>query len=85
MGRIKFTLEKTLERLNITRNRLAVEAKIRPNTISDLTIGKTKRLEFATLISILDELNRVAKERGERAVTIEDIIAYDPDISEVDK
>lgn len=85
MGGIKFTLEKTLERLNITRNRLAVEAKIRPNTISDLASGKTKRIEFATLISILDELNRVAKERGKREITIEDIIAYDPNISEEDK
>ncbi|MED1663247.1 helix-turn-helix domain-containing protein [Brevibacillus laterosporus] len=85
MSGIKFTLEETLDRLKITRNRLAVEAKIRPNTISDLAIGKTKRLEFATLISILDELNRVAKERGERAVTIEDIIAYDPDTREEGK
>lgn len=72
---IEFTLAETLDRLKITRNKLAVESKIRPATIADLVHGHTKRIELVTLTSLLDTLNVLVKDKGIN-VTIEDIIKY---------
>lgn len=73
---IKFTLTETLDRLGITRNKLAVESKIRPATIADLVHGQTKRIELGTLVSLLDTLNLLVEDKGIN-VTIEDIIKYE--------
>jgi DNA-binding Xre family transcriptional regulator len=72
MGKIEFTLDKTLEEFDITRNKLAVQAMIRPATVADMVNGKTKRIELPTLISILDVLSR----EGKRSVTIDDVFKY---------
>ncbi|WP_172297587.1 helix-turn-helix transcriptional regulator [Bacillus sp. WMMC1349] len=72
----KFNLNDILDELGITKNKLAVEAKVRPATIGDLCEGKTKRLELDTIEKILDVLNHLSKARP---YTIDNIILYQPD------
>ncbi|MCP3808034.1 helix-turn-helix transcriptional regulator [Paenibacillus sp. Lou8.1] len=75
--RYHFKLGDILEELDISRNKLAVEAKIRPATVIDMVNGKTKRLELETLVHILDALNRIAYQRRfSRTITLADIIEY---------
>ncbi|OMF73613.1 XRE family transcriptional regulator [Paenibacillus peoriae] len=76
--RYHFKLGDILEELDISRNKLAVEAKIRPATVIDMVNGK--RLELETLVHILDALNRFARQRRfTRAITLADIIEYIPE------
>jgi predicted transcriptional regulator len=82
MGSIQFNLKETLDQLNITRNKLAVESKTRPATILDLVSGDTKRLELSTVVAILDTLNEIAKEKGYREITFHDILEYISDHNE---
>ncbi|ADM72288.1 hypothetical protein GMA19_04529 [Paenibacillus polymyxa E681] len=78
--RYHFKLGDILEELDISRNKLAVEAKIRPATVIDMVNGKTKRLELETLVHILDALNRIAHQRRfSRTITLADIIEYIPE------
>lgn len=75
---IRFTLDKTLNEVDITRNKLAVEAKIRPATIADIVHGKTKRLEIDTLINLLETLQKLVNDKGlDRRITIEDILVFE--------
>lgn len=71
------TLSKTLDELDIKRNALAVEAKVRPVTINELANGKAKQINFITLKKILDALNQFAKDKGiNKTYTIEDVVKY---------
>ncbi|KMJ58151.1 hypothetical protein AB685_14950 [Bacillus sp. LL01] len=71
-------LPKTLEELNMTRNGLAVEAKVRPGSINDLYSGDSRTVHFETLQTIIDTLNRQGFEKGlSRKFTIEDVFKYD--------
>jgi predicted transcriptional regulator len=74
-GNFRFTLKETLKEIdeNLTRNKLAVEAKVRPGTIADIVNGESKRIELDTLKRILDVLNEMA----DREITIEDVIVYE--------
>ncbi|MEK4801027.1 helix-turn-helix transcriptional regulator [Oceanobacillus sp. FSL K6-0118] len=57
---VKITLGETIEKKKkdgITRNRIAVEGKIRPATIAELCNGKSKAISFETLTRIVDALN----------------------------
>jgi DNA-binding Xre family transcriptional regulator len=75
---IHFNLAKVLDELVITKNALAVEAKIRPATVASFVNGEVSRIELPTLISMLDALNRFAIEKGtERRYNIEDLITYE--------
>ncbi|KSU83413.1 Cro/C1-type HTH DNA-binding domain-containing protein [Fictibacillus enclensis] len=77
MSEIKWLLDKTLEELDITRNALAVDAKVRPATIQDMVNGLPKRVEFKTLLAILDSLNGMKTKRGiTRDIEISDIFIY---------
>nr|WP_259549366.1 helix-turn-helix transcriptional regulator [Heyndrickxia oleronia] len=58
------TLSETLKELGITRNALAVEAKVRPATINEIESGEAKQVNFETLESIIEALNRIAEEKG---------------------
>ncbi|AOK90250.1 MULTISPECIES: helix-turn-helix domain-containing protein [Paenibacillus] len=79
-NRYHFKLGDILEELDISRNKLAVEAKIRPATVIDMVNGKTKRLELETLVHILDALNRFARQRRfTRTITLADIVEYIPE------
>ncbi|MEH7346002.1 helix-turn-helix domain-containing protein [Bacillus sp. JJ1532] len=71
------TLNETLDELNIKRNALAVEAKVRPLTINEIASGKAKQITFVTLKKILDALNQIAKDKGiNKTYTIEDVVKY---------
>lgn len=64
MAEIIINLEHILNDLGITKNKLAVEAKLRPNLISELVEGKTKAVKLDTLAKILETLNRLSREQG---------------------
>ncbi|MGE6615810.1 MULTISPECIES: helix-turn-helix domain-containing protein [Bacillus cereus group] len=77
MSLMVFTLGETLIELGITKNKLAVEAKIRPTTISNLVSGEVGLIRFDTLQAILDALNELAVEKGiNKTYRIEDIVQY---------
>ncbi|ALS22089.1 hypothetical protein [Paenibacillus naphthalenovorans] len=77
MSRIEFTINDTLEELGITKNKLAVEAKLRPNLILELTSGDTKAIKIETLVRILDTINFIAHSQGvEKKYNVENIIRY---------
>jgi predicted transcriptional regulator len=67
------TLGHTLGELQITKNAIAVEAKIRPATIHDLVNGNAKQINFETLKAIIDALNRLSKEK---MYSVEDVFTY---------
>ncbi|MFS0776051.1 helix-turn-helix transcriptional regulator [Neobacillus sp. 3P2-tot-E-2] len=70
-------LDKTLNELGITRNALAVESKTRPVTINELVNGKVKQINFSTLESILEALNRIAAEQGKnKTYIVSDVFEY---------
>ncbi|MBH9965596.1 helix-turn-helix domain-containing protein [[Bacillus] enclensis] len=86
---LKFKLAEILEEMDIAKNRLAVEGKIRPATVAKYAEGKMGRIEVATLVSILDTLNTLApiveKESKEdpkkkpytaKTYSLEDLIEY---------
>jgi hypothetical protein len=80
--RIKFKLADTLDEVGITRNRVAVESKTRPATIIDLAAGDTKTIKLETIVSILDSINTIAREKGiDRIFNITDIIEYIPNLT----
>lgn len=70
---IRITLDETLEAAGISRNKIAVEGKIRPATISDLCNGKSKSITFETLTKIVTTLNELTGKQYEvtDVVTIE--------------
>ena len=68
------TLDDTIKRYeDVTMNAIAVEAKIRPGTVSDLCAGRSKAIKFETLQAIVNALNTLTNERH----TIEDVIAIE--------
>ncbi|GGH85120.1 hypothetical protein JOD43_003917 [Pullulanibacillus pueri] len=77
MGKIKFTLGETIEKMgdNITKNKIAVESKVRPATIASLVNGDARRIELDTLINILDALNNLND--GNEKIGIHNIIDYE--------
>lgn len=75
---IKFTLGDTLKELKITNNKLAVESKIRPGTIKDLVDGRSKSINFATIIAIVTALNRISNEKNfDKHCGIDDIFTIE--------
>jgi predicted transcriptional regulator len=77
MSKIKFTLGKTLNEINITKNRLSVESKIRYSTITDMVSNQSKSINIQTLTAILDTLNDLAQEKGlRRNIDIDDVFVY---------
>lgn len=71
-------LGNTLSELEITKNALAVESKVRPATINDLVVGKAKQVNFETLKAIIDAINRIAIEKGTTKVyNVDDVFTYE--------
>lgn len=76
---VKITLSQTLQNLEkqgkiLTKNAIAVEAKVRPSTLSDLYNGNTKALKLETLNDILNAMNRLLPYEK---FDIKDIITYE--------
>lgn len=79
---VEITLAQTLKELEergktLTKNTIAVEAKVRPSTLSDLTKGESKAIKFETLNDILNAMNRLMPEEK---FDIGHIINYKEDI-----
>ncbi|MFS0559616.1 hypothetical protein AB1K91_02645 [Terribacillus sp. 179-K 1B1 HS] len=78
MGKIRFTLEDTLNTLDVSRNKLAVEAKVRPATIADIVKSESKSINYDTLTAILDTINRLASEKKiDKRFNVTDVFTYD--------
>lgn len=69
----KTTLGETLDKLNKTRNALAVQSRIRPATINSIVDGSVKSISFETLEAILDALNEFD---STKEFTIDDVVQY---------
>lgn len=68
---VKVTLEETIKNAKLSRNKIAVEGKIRPATISELCTGKSKAISFETLEKIVKALDTLDPSRKH---TIEDVL-----------
>ncbi|HDR4520631.1 helix-turn-helix transcriptional regulator [Bacillus cereus] len=77
MGRIQFTLEKTLNELNMSPYRLSVISQVRSNTITDMVNNQSSRINISTLELIITALNKIADERNlDRSYNINDVFIY---------
>ncbi|KAA0784330.1 helix-turn-helix transcriptional regulator [Bacillus sp. BB56-3] len=77
MGRIQFTLEKTLNELNMSPYRLSVISQVRSNTITDMVNNQSSRINISTLELIITALNKIAHERNlDRSYNITDVFIY---------
>lgn len=73
---VKITLNNTINKYEgLTRNAVAVEARVRPATVNDLCSDVSKAVKFDTLKRIVDALNTLTGERH----TIEDVIIIEYD------
>lgn len=73
MGQIKFTLDQTLQKINLSGYMLSKLSNVRTDTIYDMQRGDTQRVHIDALQSILDALNAYDTTRD---YTIEDVIQY---------
>lgn len=70
-AKVKITLNETINKYEgLTRNAVAVEAKVRPATVNDLCSNVSKAIKFDTLERIVNALNTLTGERH----AIDDII-----------
>ncbi|GAB4072682.1 helix-turn-helix transcriptional regulator [Barrientosiimonas marina] len=77
MKKIKCTLSNTLSELHITKNKLAVESKVRPNTITDIANNKAQAVNFDTLVKILAALEIIANDNNiNRDFNVTDVFIY---------
>ncbi|ODB58545.1 MULTISPECIES: helix-turn-helix domain-containing protein [Paenibacillus] len=72
---IVFKLEELLREIGITKNALAREAKIRPNTIYEMCNNTSKRIEFKTFNTVMETLIRLSG----RPLTLHDVLEYIPE------
>lgn len=76
---VKLTFKETMDAATnskLTRNAIAVQAKIRPATLHDMYNGKVKSIPFETLGAILDAMNEID---DTRSYDICDIFEYTHD------
>lgn len=69
---IVFTLQQTLKKHDITQRQLAELSDIRPNTISQLYNGSTKRVNIDMLERIIPALSELTGEE----IDLSDIFTY---------
>ena len=72
---ITFKLDELLQEIGITKNALAREAKIRPNTIYEMCHNTSKRIEFKTFNTVMETLIRLSG----RPLTLNDVLEYIPE------
>ena len=72
-------LNDTLSELGkVTKNKLAVESKVRPTTVNEIANGSAKQINFVTLNKIINGLNDIAAEKGiDKQYNVEDVFQYD--------
>ncbi|WP_088049799.1 helix-turn-helix domain-containing protein [Virgibacillus dakarensis] len=77
---VKITLDETIKKSKgeLTRNKIAVQGRIRPATISELCNGKSKSISFDTLTRILDAMNEINHQNGgKKRYQIEDVLTVE--------
>lgn len=72
---VRITLNETLEAIDVKRNAVAVEGKIRPATVSELCSGKSKAISFETLEKIVNALNSLDQDGKQHG--IEDVLTIE--------
>jgi len=78
MKKIKCTLRQTIEEIGTTRNAVAVESRVRPSTIYDITNNDVLSITFDTLTKILEALDVIAQEKGiNREFDVSDVFVYE--------
>lgn len=75
---VRITLKETLESTGgkLTRNAIAVQAKVRPATLHDMVNDKTKSISYETLNAIITAMNELD---DTRSYDISDVIVYEND------
>jgi DNA-binding Xre family transcriptional regulator len=74
---LNYKLGEILNELEISKNALAVEGKIRPATVAKYEKGDVSRIESETLLGILNTANKIARQQGkDKTFGIEDLIEY---------
>jgi predicted transcriptional regulator len=76
MGKLKFVLNLSIDKIGISARQLAKEAGVRHSTVYDILNNKSDRPPRSTLEKILDALNKLAKEKE---------IDYEFDINDIYK
>jgi predicted transcriptional regulator len=72
-----FKLQEIVDELNITPNKLAIMANVRPDTVYKICNNQIKRIHMDVIDDLLDTLNKVSKERElGRKYSITDILDY---------
>lgn len=76
---VKITLNETIKEMDdLTRNKIAVQGRIRPATISELCNGKSKSISFETLTQIIQAMNEINHMNGgKRRFTLQDVITIE--------
>lgn len=75
---LTITIDKALDRLGLSARQLAIESKLRPNTISELKHNRAKQVNFETLDKILNTLNTISDKRELNIrFDLSDIIEYE--------
>jgi predicted transcriptional regulator len=64
MRKVIWKLDKVIEELNITPNKLSIEARCRPNTIYNMVYGTATRIHLETIEKVLVALNNIAESEG---------------------
>ena len=63
-NQVRFVLDQTIKKMGISGNRVAVEAKVRSNTIYDILANNKKTISLEHLTAIRDALNQIAADEG---------------------
>lgn len=64
MPTIIVTLDKALDKIDVTPYKLAKESKIRPNTIYQILGNQKKMINIDTMIAIISTLNELSIQQG---------------------
>ncbi|WLR44430.1 hypothetical protein LC087_18785 (plasmid) [Bacillus carboniphilus] len=82
---IEFTLEKTLNELEITVYRLSKVSKINPHTIHRIAKNEAQMLDVQKIDILIDSLNEIAIDKGfNRIYGIEDVLIHKSNVRDND-
>lgn len=73
---IKITLKETLDKHDISANKLAVESKVRPTTIYNIINNKSSSVTYETLTAIIKTLRELT---GDDQIDVTDVFKYQGD------
>ncbi|WP_029518082.1 helix-turn-helix domain-containing protein [Paenibacillus polymyxa] len=75
---VKLKLDKAVNMLGLSMNRLSIASGVRPHTVGDLVRNDSQRVDLDSLDKILNALNSIAEDRGlDIKFGVADIIEYE--------